>query len=140
FHTVNILQFVSDIEHAAEGRLRITVYPDASLFSAPEIKRAVQGGQAQIGETPLSMLHADDALFGIDTLPFLATSYAQANRLYRASKAIHQRLLAQQGLLMLYSAPWPPLGIYSKKRIATIADMEGIKWRAQDPSSIRLGE
>ena len=50
FHTENITQFVADVDKATGGRLKITVHANASLFKANEIKRAVQGNQAQAGE------------------------------------------------------------------------------------------
>lgn len=50
FHTENLTQFAKDVDAATSGKLKITVHANASLFKAPEIKRAVQGGQAQIGE------------------------------------------------------------------------------------------
>ena len=58
--------------------------PNASLFKAPEIKRAVQGGQAQAGEILLVNFENEDPLYGIDGVPFLATSYAEAMKLYKA--------------------------------------------------------
>ena len=50
FHSENLAQFAADVDKATAGKLKITVHANASLFKAPEIKRAVQGGQAQIGE------------------------------------------------------------------------------------------
>ncbi|KAF7962762.1 hypothetical protein AWV80_17835 [Cupriavidus sp. UYMU48A] len=49
YHTENITQFARDVEAATGGKLKITVHANASLFKAPEIKRAVQSGQAQAG-------------------------------------------------------------------------------------------
>ena len=49
FHTENLVQFAADVDKASGGKLKITVHSNASLFKAPEIKRAVQGGQAQAG-------------------------------------------------------------------------------------------
>jgi TRAP-type C4-dicarboxylate transport system substrate-binding protein len=54
FHTENLVQFAADVDKATGGKLKITVHANASLFKAPEIKRAVQGGQAQIGEVLIS--------------------------------------------------------------------------------------
>ena len=51
YHTENIVQFANDVDKASAGKLKIQVHPNASLFKAPEIKRAVQGGQAQAGES-----------------------------------------------------------------------------------------
>jgi len=44
FHSVNLAQFAADVDKASGGKLKITVHANASLFKAPEIKRAMQGG------------------------------------------------------------------------------------------------
>ena len=41
FHSENLVQFANDIDKASAGKLKITVHAGASLFKAPEIKRAV---------------------------------------------------------------------------------------------------
>ncbi|HEX7466650.1 MAG TPA: hypothetical protein VF309_08410, partial [Usitatibacter sp.] len=86
FHTENINQFATDVDKATGGKLKITVHSNASLFKANEIKRAVQGGQAQIGEILISGYSNEDPVFGVDSVPFLATSYADAAKLWKASK------------------------------------------------------
>ena len=140
FHTENIMQFVSDIEKATNGKLKITVHSNASLFKAPEIKRAVQGGQAQIGEILLSGYSNEDPIFGVDSVPFLATSYADARKLWLASKKPIEDRFEKQGMMILYSVPWPPQGIYSSKPLNSIADMKGLKMRAYNPYTARIAE
>lgn len=140
FHTENIMQFVSDVEKESGGKLKITVHSNASLFKAPEIKRAVQGGQAQIGEILISGYSNEDPIFGIDSVPFLATSYADAAKLWKASRKAVEDRFAKQGLMVLYSVPWPPQGIYSSKPIHTLADMKGLKMRTYNPYTSRIAE
>lgn len=140
FHTENLVQFAKDIEQATAGKLVITVHPNGSLFKAPEIKRAVQGAQAQIGEILLAAYQNEWQIFGLDGLPFLATSYPEARKLYQAQKPALQKKLADQGMLLLYSVAWPPQGIYSKKPLNTLADLKGSKWRAYSPSTARIAE
>ncbi|MBI2961766.1 MAG: TRAP transporter substrate-binding protein, partial [Betaproteobacteria bacterium] len=140
FHTENIMQFVADAEKGSGGKLKITVHAAASLFKAPEIKRAVQGGQAQIGEILISGYSNEDPIFGVDSVPFLATSYAQAGKLWRASRKALESRFAKQGMLLLYSVPWPPQGVYSTKPINSIADMKGLKMRAYNPYTSRIAE
>jgi len=140
FHTENIMQFVSDVEKDTAGKLKITVHSNASLFKAPEIKRAVQGGQAQIGEILLSGYSNEDPVFGVDSVPFLATSYADAAKLWKASRKAIEDRFAKQGLMVLYSVPWPPQGIYSDKPINSIADMKGLKMRTYNPYTSRIAE
>jgi len=140
FHTENIMQFASDVEKATGGKLKITVHSSASLFKAPEIKRAVQGGQAQIGEILISGYSNEDPLFGVDSVPFLATSYADAEKLWKASKKPIEDRFAKQGLMILYSVPWPPQGIYSSKPLNSVADMKGLKMRTYNPYTSRIAE
>jgi TRAP-type transport system periplasmic protein len=140
FHTENINQFAADIDKASGGKLKITVHANASLFKAPEIKRAVQGGQAQAGEILLVNFQNEWQVFGADGLPFLADSYDSAKKLYAAQKPLLEKKLGEQGMMLLYSVPWPPQGIYSKKPLAAAADLKGIKWRAYSPATARIGE
>jgi len=140
FHTENIAQFVADIDKATGGKLKITVHPNGSLFKATEIKRAVQGGQAQIGEILISGYSNEDPIFGVDSVPFLATSYADAARLWKASRKAIEERFAKQGMKVLYSVPWPPQGIYSTKPISSMADMKGLKMRAYNPYTSRIAE
>jgi len=140
FHSVNLNQFAADVDKALGGKLKITVHPGAALFKAPEIKRAVQGGQAQIGEILLAAYQNEWQMFGADGLPFLATSYDDSMKLYKAQRPILEKKLAEQGMMLLYAVAWPPQGIYSKKPIQSAADLKGSKWRAYSPSTSRIAE
>jgi TRAP-type C4-dicarboxylate transport system substrate-binding protein len=140
FHTENIQQFAGDVDRASGGRLKITVHPNASLFKAPEIKRAVQGGQAQAGEILLVNFENEDPLYGLDGVPFLATSYAESLKLYKASKKALEDKVAKQGMKLVYTVPWPPQGIYTSRTLNGIADMKGLKWRAYSPATSKIAE
>ena len=140
FHSVNLNQFAADVDKASGGKLKITVHAGASLFKLPEIKRAVQGGQAQVGEILLSAYQNEWQMFGADGIPFLATSYADSKKLYAAQKPILEKKLAEQGLVLLYAVAWPPQGLYSKKPINSAADLRGNKWRAYSPATARIAE
>ncbi len=140
FHTQNLEAFAADVDKATAGKLKITVHANGSLFKAPEIKRAVQGGQAQVGEVLISNFSNEWQLFGADALPFLADSYDEAVKLWKAQKPVFDKKLGDQGMMALYAVPWPPQGIYVKKPIAVAADLKGIKWRAYNPQTSRIAE
>jgi TRAP-type C4-dicarboxylate transport system substrate-binding protein len=140
FHTENVMQFVADVDKATGGKLKIQVHANASLFKAPEIKRAVQGNQAQIGEILISGYSNEDPIFGVDSVPFLATSYADAEKLWKVSRKAVEERFAKQGLMVLYSVPWPPQGIYSTKPLNSVADMKGLKMRSYNPATSRIAE
>ena len=140
FHTENIQRFAGDVDKATAGKLKITVHANASLFKAPEIKRAVQGGQAQLGEILLVNFENEDPLYGVDGIPFLATSYGESLTLYKASRKALDDKLAKQGLKLLFAVPWPPQGIHTKRTLASAADMKGLKWRAYSPATAKIAE
>ena len=130
FHTQNIAQFAADIAAATDGGLEITVHSGGSLFPHGEIRNVVRSGQVPIGEFFLSLLVNDDAAFGIDSQPFVATSYEDAARLWEAQKPVVTALLAEQGLMPLFSVPWPAQGLYTNGEVATVADLAGLRFRA----------
>ncbi len=140
FHSVNLTEFASDVDKATAGKLKITVHVGASLFKANEIKRAVQGGQAQIGEVLLANLANEWPIYAADGLPFLADSYDESIKLYKAQRPLMDKKLAEQGMMLLYSVPWPPQGIYAKKPVNSAADLKGVKWRAYSPATARIAE
>ena len=140
YHTENLVQFAADVDKASAGKLKITVHAGAALFKAPEIKRAVQGGQAQLGEILLVNFQNEWPIYGADGIPFLADSYDEAAKLWKAQRPMLEKKLAEQGMSVLYAVPWPPQGIYSKKPLASAADLKGMKWRAYSPATSRIAE
>ncbi len=130
FHTVNISQFADDVKAATDGGLNITVHSAGSLIKHPEIKNAVRSGQVPAGEFFMSLLANEDAAFGLDSQPFLATSYDDAKKLWDIQKPVVTELLAKQNLVPLFSVAWPPQGLYTKNEIKTVDDLKGLKFRA----------
>jgi TRAP-type C4-dicarboxylate transport system substrate-binding protein len=140
FHTENLNGFAKDVADATGGKLQVTVHANASLFKAPEIKRAVQTGQAQVGEVLMSLHENEDPVYGLDVVPFLATSFDQSKKLWDVQKPAVEKKLASQGLMLLFAVPWPPQGIFAKKDINTVEDLKGVKWRSYNPGTARIAE
>ncbi|WP_170582766.1 TRAP transporter substrate-binding protein [Ruegeria arenilitoris] len=129
FHTVNIHDFAKDVAAATDGALEIKVHSAGSLFKHPEISKAVRSGQVPVGEFFLSLLANDNPAFGADSLPFLATNYDDARKLWAAQKDVINGLLDEQGMMVLYAVPWPPQGLYTTKEINSVDDLAGLKFR-----------
>ena len=138
FHTKNGLQFAQDIEKATNGSLKIQVHPAGSLIKHPEIKRAVRQGSAPIGEILASLAANEAPVYGFDSLPFLATGYAGAKKLYAVQRPYLEKQLASEGLMLLYSAPWPPQGLYAKRELKSVDDLKGLKFRTYNPMIGRI--
>src|SRR3954464_12736898 len=139
-HTENLVLFAKDVADATGGQPQIAVHANPPPFQAPEIKRAVQTGQAQMGEVLISLHENEDPIYGLDVVPFLATSFEQAKKLWEAQKPAVEKKLASQGIKLLFAVPWAPQGVYAKKELNSLDDMKGLKWRAYNVGTSRLGE
>ena len=140
FQTVNAQEFAKCVAEGTGGNINIVIHPNGSLFKGNDIKRAVQTGQTQIGERLLSSHENENAVFGTDSIPFLATSYENSVKLYAAAKPELEKVLEEQGLALLYSVPWPPQGLYFNKPVESVADMAGVKVRSYNKATARLSE
>ncbi len=138
FHTKNVRSFAEDVKKATGGKLDITVHSAGSLVKHPEIKASVRRGVAPIGELLIS-LHANESpIYSVDSVPFLASGYDQARKLYNAQKPFLEKKLGEEGLMLLYSVPWPSQGIYAKKEIKSIEDLKGLRFRTYNPATQRI--
>jgi TRAP-type C4-dicarboxylate transport system substrate-binding protein len=140
FHTENLNAFAQEVTDTTGGKVLIKTYPNGSLFPAIMIKRAVRVGQAEIGEVLISLHESEEPTFGIDVVPFLATSYDEARRLWAASRPAIERKFASQGLVLLFAVPWPPQGLYSTRQINNVSDLQGLSWRVYNDATLRIGE
>ncbi|MGR4000285.1 MAG: TRAP transporter substrate-binding protein [Alphaproteobacteria bacterium] len=140
FHTDNAKAFAECVATSTEGALTFTIHASGSLFGGADIKRAVQTGQALIGERLLSAHQNEDPIFGVDSVPFLAASFDDAAILWDATRPVLERVLDEQNLVLLYSVPWPPQGFYFNKPVNSLADAQGIKFRTYNAAGDRMAE
>jgi len=140
FHSATGAEFAKCVTTGTGGSVEIVTHPSGSLFKGGDIKRAIQTGQAPIGERLLSGHQNENALFGFDSIPFLATSFDDSVKLWKAAKPTLTKLLDDQNLVLLYAVPWPPQGLYFKKEVKSVADMKGIKFRSYNSATARLAE
>jgi TRAP-type C4-dicarboxylate transport system substrate-binding protein len=140
FQTVNAQEFATCVAQGTNNDITITIHPNGSLFKASDIKRAVQTGQAMIGERLLSAHENESAIYGTDSIPFVATTYDASVKMYQAARPELEKLLEGQGLMLVYSVPWPAQGLYFKKEVASVADMKGIRVRSYNKATARIAE
>ena len=140
FHTRNIAMFAEDVADATGGELTITLHTGASLLKMPEIKRGIQTGQVQAGEILLSAYGAEDPFFEVDGIPFLSRGQMTAWQVYELTLPFIRERLESQGLMPLFSVPWPGQGLYAQKPIMSTADYEGVKFRAYNALTARFAE
>lgn len=140
FITTVAKEFAQDVEKASGGELQIRVHANSVLFKRPEVKRAVQTGQVQVGDVLMSVLGNEDPIYEVDSVPFLVRDYEQAQALWQASRPAVEQRLAKQGIKLLYAMPWSPQSLYSKTPLTSMDDFKGMKFRAYNPATSRMTE
>lgn len=136
--TQNVRQFAEDVKAATAGQLEFKVTSNSVLLKRPEVKRGVQQGIVPIGEVLMSALGNEDAMFEIDSVPFLASSFDASERLWKAAREQIAARLDKQGLVLVYGSPWPPQGIFTKTPVASIGDFKSVRFRAYSASTSRM--
>ena len=140
YHSQIAAEFAKEVTEKTNGKLEIVTHPGGSLFGGSEIFSSVRRGLAPIGERLISALANDDPIYGIDSVPFLATGFEGAWKLYEASKPELVKTLDKAGLVFLYSVPWPPQGFYSIREANSVKDVKGLKFRAYNATTSKVAE
>ncbi len=140
FHTEMGVVFAGKVKEYTKGGLDITVHPGGSLFKGGEIKRAIQTGQVNIGERFMAAHANEEPLLGWDNLPFVATTYADNDKLWAIAKGPVTKKLEALNLVTLYTCPWPGQGFYFNKEVKSSADTKGIKFRSYNTATATFAE
>lgn len=141
FHTKNLKLFAQDVKAETGGKLTVRVHPGGALIKKNKDNRnAVRSKQIPLGEFLGSWYSNENPMFAIDTLPFLASSYDAAHKLWAASKKPIEAALDKQGLKLLFAVPWPPQALYSVKPLNSMDDLKGLKFRTYSPFTSRVAQ
>ena len=138
YHSEIAAAFAADV--TANSDIEVVAHPGGSLFAGSEIYGAVRRGLTPMGERLISSLSNENPVFEIDSVPFLATGFDGAAKLYEASKPALIAALEEDGLEFLYSCPWPPQGFYSVQEATDLAALDGLKFRAYNATTSRMAE
>lgn len=141
FHTQGVLNFADLVREKTGGSLEIDVNAGGSLgFQGQEVLGVVRDGTLPIAENLMGNAQGDEPLFGLSSLPLLVSSYDEARSLYETAKPAYEAALERHNQLLLYAAPWPPSGIFTKSPLTAPSDFEGLKMRTYDANSATFAE
>lgn len=138
FHTVNIREFLKEVEQATGGKLTVQVHSNASLLPQQGIKRGVQQGQVQLGEILLSAYANEDPMYDAGSLPFLVADLKEAKRLSDLQRPYVEARFQRQGLSLLYMVGWPPGGFYTQVPLTSVDVLRGSRFRTFNAMSTRF--
>ncbi|MDD3342845.1 MAG: TRAP transporter substrate-binding protein [Sulfurospirillaceae bacterium] len=134
FHTKGAEQFAALVDEYTKGTVKITVHAGGSLIKGSPLQ-AVKDGTVAMTDMFIPFTAGGGKVFGISALPFVASSYDDAYKLYKISKPAYEKTAAAWNQKMLYAVSWPPSGLYTKKPMASKVDFSDLKTRTYDKNS-----
>lgn len=140
FHVQNLLTFADDVRQRTNGQLQLRVRPGGELVKAPDIRAAVTAGRVAMGEVFGPSLGTLHPVFALDALPFLATQYDAARRLWNQARPLAEKRAMAAGFHLLMSVPWPPQGLFAAREVRSVADFKGLAMRENSPAVRRVAE
>ena len=93
----------------------------------------VAAGKADLGAFALRLLEADEPALGMARVPFLATSFVDASKLWQVLRPRVEQALAARGMTLLYAVPSPPLAPLSRVALTSMAAWRGVKLLLPEP-------
>ncbi|MHA7880713.1 MAG: TRAP transporter substrate-binding protein [Saccharospirillum sp.] len=123
--TINQRLFAQDVSLASLNTLNFSVTTSGDPYSGFALFEAVAEGEIDVGEVILSSLAPLDPVFLIDNLPLVVEDYDEARALWEQTRPRVEALLRDQGVVLLYTVPWPPQGLYTKNAVRDVSELSG---------------
>ncbi len=130
FSTQGVIQFADLVKERTGNRVVIEVHAGGSLgFKGPEMLQVLKDGLAPMGEMLLGYVAGTEPLMDLSTMPFLVADYGEAHLLGTVSRPYMEKVFKKWNQKLLYWQFWPGAGLYSKKPIASMDDLKGLRIR-----------
>ena len=140
-HSVGLTDFAEKVKKATNGELEMVVHTGGALgFKGPDLLKAVRDGLVPVSDMLISGVAGDEKIFQIVTLPFLVRDFDELRLLIEIAYPYFDKSAQKWGQKILYIAPWPGAGLWTKKNITTLEEMKGLKTRTYDKNGALVME
>lgn len=140
--SVALVEFADKIKAATNGLVVIDVQTGGALgYKGPELLKAVRDNLVPVSDMLTSGVAGDEPLCEIVTLPFLVKSFEEGRILNDIARPYFDKILEEKwNQKILYIAPWPTAGLWTKEKVESVADMKGLKTRTYDKNGALVVE
>ncbi|MBW6486270.1 MAG: TRAP transporter substrate-binding protein [Syntrophobacterales bacterium] len=140
-HSVGLTDFAEKVKTATNGDLEMVVSTGGALgYKGPDLLKAVRDGLVPVSDMLISGVAGDEKSFQIVTLPFLVRNFDELRLLLDISRPYFDKSAQKWGQKILYVAPWPGAGLWTKKKITTLQELKGLKTRTYDKNGALVME
>lgn len=138
--SVGLEYFAKKVKVATKGDLDIVVHSGILGYKGPELLKVVRDGLVPVSDILISNVADDEKIFQIVTLPFLVRNFDELHTLITIARPYFDKSAQKWGQKILYTAPWPGAGLWTKNEIKTLADLKGLKTRTYDKNGAQSME
>lgn len=139
--SIALEEFAARVKELTNGELEIVVNSGGALgYKGPELLKTVRDGLVPVSDMLISGVAGDEKIFQIVTLPFLAYNFEELRILTDTARPHFDKAAEKWGQKILYIAPWPGAGLWTKNKIDTVESMKGLKTRTYDKNGALVME
>jgi len=139
--SIGLNDFAERVAEATDGELELIVHTGGALgYKYPELLKVVRDGLVPMSDMLVSGVAGDEKIFQIVTLPFLVKDMDEARLLNEVARPYFNKVAEKWNQKILYIAPWPGAGLWTKKKITAVSDMKGLKTRTYDKNGALVVE
>ncbi len=133
YQTRGLMLMAKRVSELTKGDLSLRVEYGGSLgYKGAELLNAVNDGQLDIAEMVTSNVAGDAPVLALRTLPMMVDSWQEVELFDKLAKPYYEKVLDRKNQKLLLISPWPFGGLWSKKKVTDIKDMQGLKIRSYD--------
>jgi len=126
-------EFAKDLEHATDGRLKVTVYAGGELpYKGPDVLRVLSGNQIQMGHMSVGFIAGDLPTIDVFSIPFECTSF---DAFYDKIESVieddvKQAMTAKFDAIPLMNFVMPAQELWIDRPVNSLDDLKNTKIRA----------
>ncbi|MDP2698577.1 TRAP transporter substrate-binding protein [Thalassospira sp.] len=125
--------FAKTLGEETAGAINVTVHHGGALgYKSVDHYDAVGDGAVQLASSFSGAWSGINPIFLVSSLPFLATSIDDTQKLYEVTRPYYEKALEADNQVFLYAAPWPASGFWANQPVETVEALKGLKIRTFD--------
>lgn len=121
----SVSNFSAAVRRTSGGTIEINPAPAGAKATADRLLPDLAAGRIGLARVSLAALEASDPVVAIDRVPYLATNFIHAAKLWQVLQPYVRDLLQSKGVTLLYAVPQPPRSPLSRKPMITLSSWRG---------------
>ena len=137
-----LVEFSIKVKEATNGKVELDVKSGGALgYKGPELLKVVRDGIVPVSDMLTSGVAGDEPLFEVVTLPFLVQSFEEGKLLNEIARPYFDKIAEEKwNQKILYIAPWPAAGFWTKEEVTSLDQTKGLKMRTYDKNGALVVE